>query len=240
MTDLAPRQPATVGEGLLRYPTQVAGLGSHPGNLRPLVRVFSGIRRRLRGFAALGTAALLVVSLAACGDDADDDLPFDDGATGELGEPATGPPAEPPPLPEPSPPGTGTFALGGSTSAFTVTSCRTEPLPDEPEAAQTLLAITGEGTTASGIEFTIEITRFATGTDVRTFTDAVAYADTARILHGQRIEVAGQVTDLRDEDARSALLTPRADGVAGRGIVGPPGSVAGDQGLIGVAFDATC
>jgi hypothetical protein len=189
----------------------------------------------------LAVALVLVVALAGCGDDGDDDgLTFDDGASGEPGDPVAGPPAEPPPLPEPSPPGTGTFVLGGSASTFSVTSCRTEPLPDEPEAAQTLLAIAGEGTTASGIEFTIEITRFATGTDVRTFTDSVAYADTARILHGQRIEVAGQVTDLRDEDARSALLTPRADGVAGRGIVGPPGSVAGDQGLIGIAFDATC
>jgi hypothetical protein len=186
-------------------------------------------------------AFVLVLTLAGCGDDGDDDLlPFDDDAAGEPGDPVAGPPAEPPALPDASPSGTGTFVLGGTSSTFTVTGCRTEPLPDEPEAAQTLLAITGEGTTASGVAFTIEITRFATGTDVRTFTDSIAYADTARILHGQRIEVAGQVTDLRDEDARTALLTPRADGVAGRGIVGPPGSVAGDQGLIGIAVDATC
>jgi hypothetical protein len=52
------------------------------------------------------------------------------------------------------------------------------------------------------------------------------------------------VSDLRDPDARSTLLRLRPDGVSAAGIAGPPGTAAGqtppDEGLVGLAFDATC
>jgi hypothetical protein len=179
----------------------------------------------------------VVLSLAVsagCGDDGAD---VDDEG---LGPPASPTPQTAPPAPDVSEPGTGSVAVGGAVATFEVTDCRTEADPDEPEAAQTLVAVTGAGTTDSGVDFTVEIARFATGTDVRTFTDSITYSDPARILQAQRIEVAGEVTDLRDEGATSALLTVRPDGVSGRGLAGPPGSTAADEGITGIAVDATC
>ena len=65
--------------------------------------------------------------------------------------------------------------------------------------------------------------------------------DTARILQVQRFEVAGEVTDLRDPDARGTLLRVRPDGLSATGIAGPPGTSAPEgPGLVGLALDATC
>jgi hypothetical protein len=162
----------------------------------------------------------------------------DDGAT--LG--STEAPATPtiPDVPAPSPAGTGVVVLGGATSSFAVTSCRLEPDPAVPAAARTMVELAGAGTTASGVTFTIEVQRFATGTDAVTFTDTVTYADSGRILQAQRIEVNGEVTDLRDARAATALLRTRAGGVTAAGLAGPPGGSATDEGLIGLALDATC
>ena len=57
----------------------------------------------------------------------------------------------------------------------------------------------------------------------------------------QRFEVAGEVSDLRDPDARSTLLRVRPDGLSATGIAGPPGTSAPEgPGLVGLALDATC
>ncbi len=89
--------------------------------------------------------------------------------------------------------------------------------------------------------FTIEVQRFAADSGAaETFTDAVTYSDTARILQAQRFEVNGEVNDLRDPSARSVLLRVRADGIAASGLAGPPGAETGDEGLVGLALDATC
>jgi hypothetical protein len=178
-------------------------------------------------------AVALVLSVAACSG-ADDD----DGAT--LGSTAAPTAPTVPALPPPSAAGTGVVVVGGTTSSFAVTSCRLEPDPAEPEGARALVALTGAGTTGSGVAFTVELQRFATGTDVVTFTDTVAYTDAGRILQAQRIEVGGQVTDLRDPEATSALVRPRAGGVTAAGLAGAPGEGAEDEGVIGVALDATC
>lgn len=191
--------------------------------------------------SAVVLAVVSALALPACAEDRDGPAPFEDGGAERPAEgPGPGPPPTAPALPDQSAAGTGTLVLAGAAARFTVDECLTGPLPGEPEGAQTLLRVTGSGSTAAGIEFTIQITRFVTGTDVLTFTDTIAYIDTARILQAQRIEVAGQVTDLRDERAGVALLSLRDGGVAGRGIAGPPGSVAGDEGLVGIAVDATC
>jgi hypothetical protein len=191
--------------------------------------------RATRPRRLLVTAAALVLSVAvACGDDGSD---VDDEG---LSPPASPTPQTAPPAPGVSAPGTGSVAVGGAVATFEVTECRTEADPAEPEAAQTLVAVAGSGTTDSGVDFTVEIARFATGTEVRTFTDSIIYSDPARILQAQRIEVAGEVTDLRDQRATSALLTVRPDGVSGRGLAGPPGSTAEDEGITGIAVDATC
>ena len=177
--------------------------------------------------------ALAVLSGACSSDDRDDDAA--PGSTEEVGTPAV------PTIPDASAPGTGVVVVGGTASSFAVTECRLAPDPAEPEGARALLVAKGAGTTGSGVPFTIEVQRFATGVGAAvTFTDTVAYTDAARILQAQRIEVGGQVTDLRDPDATSALLRPRSDGVSGAGLAGAPGDDADDEGRIGLALDLTC
>lgn len=145
-----------------------------------------------------------------------------------------------PDLPAPSSAGSGSVVVGGTTGSFTVTSCRLEPDPADPVSARVVVAVAGVGTTASGVAFTIEVQRFATGDDVVTFTDTVTYSDTARILQAQRIEVGGQVTDLRDPKAATSLVRTRKDGVTASGLASAPGDGADDGGLMGLALDATC
>ena len=184
--------------------------------------------------AALGLAAVLV----GCGDGGSDDEGAPPG-TGDRPGTTEAPPGapEPPPAPEP---GTGVVVVGGTSSSFDLTECRLAPHPSEPAGAQTLVSLSGSGTTARGVEFTVEVQRFATGTDVRTFTDTATYTDTARILQAQRVEVAGGVTDLRDPDASSALLRVRPDGVSLSGLASGPGDDAEEGGLVGLALNATC
>ncbi len=189
--------------------------------------------------AATGLAAVALVALGACSS-SDDDGSDAVGADGSIG--VTAPPAEvtAPPAPPASAAGTGVVQLGGSSSSFAVLECRLEPDGSEPAGAQTLVLVTGTGTTGSGVPFEVEVRRFATGVEPVTYTDTISYADTARILQAQRIEVAGQVDDLRDPDATSSLLRPRADGVSATGLAGPPGEGADADGTVGFALDATC
>jgi hypothetical protein len=185
----------------------------------------------------VGAAAIVALALAGtgCGDDGS----ADQGAT--LGDPVAPTEVTAPPLPTESPPASGVVVIGGASSAFAVTSCALTPDPNATPGAETLLIVSGEGTTGAGIPFEVEVERFATGTDVRTFTDSVTYTDTARILQMQRVQVGDQTTDLRDPGARGTLLHTRADGVAAAGLGGPPGSVAGmEDGVVGMAVDATC
>lgn len=173
------------------------------------------------------------MALAACRDGAEDD-----GAT--LGTTAVPAPVTIPAPPSPSAAGSGVVVVGGTTSSFAVTACRLEPDPAAPEAARALVELTGAGTTASGVAFTVEVQRFATGSEVVTYTDTVTYTDSARILQAQRIEVNGQVSDLRDPKASSPLLRTRSGGVAAAGLAGAPGDGPDDDGVVGVAVDATC
>lgn len=190
------------------------------------------VRARARRWpvALAGVAALLV---AACSDGG-----TDDGAT--LG--STAAPTAPtiPPAPPASAAGTGVVVIGGTTSSFAVTACRLEPDPAEPEGARALVSMQGAGTTGAGVEFTVEAQRFATGADVVTYTDTVTYTDAARIIQAQRIEVGGQVTDLRDPRASTSLLRTRAAGLTAAGLAGAPGDGPEDQGIVGLALDATC
>ena len=185
--------------------------------------------------AAAIVALALAVAATACGDDGT----ADEGAS--LGEPVAPTAVTAPPLPPEPPPAGGVVVIGGASSSFAVTSCALTPDPNATPGAETLLLVAGEGSTQAGIPFQVEIERFATGSDVRTFTDSVTYTDTARVLQMQRVEVGDQITDLRDPAARGTLLHTRADGVAAAGLGGPPGAVAGgDDGVVGMAVVATC
>ena len=129
--------------------------------------------------------------------------------------------------------------VGGTTSVFSVTDRQLQP---EGEDATNLLVLTGAGTTASGIPFQVEVQRFAADSAVaETFTDTITYSDTARILQVQRSEVEGEVSDLRDPEARSTLLRVGPDGPSAAGLAGPPGTGGDfDEGIVGFALDATC
>lgn len=190
------------------------------------------LRRRV-----VATAPVLLLAAAACSGDGDaGSLSGTDG-----GVPATGERSEvrAPEAPAPPSAGTGVLVLGEQRT-FEVTSCRLEPDEREPAGARTLLAASGAGTAASG-EFTVEVRRFVTGTDVVTYTDTITYEDGARILQAQRVEVAGQVTDLRAPEAASPLIRPRDDGLSVSGIAGPPGgSPEQAEGNVGIALNLTC
>ena len=176
--------------------------------------------------------ALVLVAGCSSGGDADDD-----GATlGDTAAPTKVTAPAPPATPEP---GSGAVVLGGTTSEFSVTEC--ELVPADPEAS-TLILVTGAGTSATGVPFQVEMRRVASPTGVaETFTDTITYSDTARILQMQRIEVAGEVSDLRDSDAWSSLLRVREDGVSAVGLAGPPGTGGrSTEGLVGMAVDTTC
>lgn len=179
---------------------------------------------------------VLVVAGCSSGSGGDGDAPSatGGGTTSTMGRP------EVPALPAPSRPGTGVVIVGGSTSSFAVTTCRLEPDPAETAGARALVKLAGAGTTGSGVAFTVELQRFATGSSVVTYTDTVTYTDAGRILQIQRVEVNGQVTDLRDPKASSALVRTRASGVTASGLASAPGGGQGDGGIIGVALDATC
>ncbi len=188
----------------------------------------------------LRAAVLLVVSLVMLGcSSGEGDPTAGPGETGG-GTASSLVPSAVPAVPAASPQGTGTVVVGGTASFFEVTECRLEPDPSEPEGARALVSLAGVGTTASGVAFTIELQRFATGADVVTFTDTVTYADPGRILQAQRIEVKGQVTDLRDPKATSPLVRPRSGGVTAAGLASAPGDGPDDGGIIGLALDATC
>lgn len=183
-------------------------------------------------------AAVLLAAACSSGSDGSDGA-----APPATGGDGTGTSIERPTLPDvpgESPPGTGVIVVGGTTSSFAVTACRLEPDPAEPEGARALVAVSGAGTTGSGVAFTVELQRFATGTDVVTYTDTVTYSDSARILQAQRIEVRGQVTDLRDPRASTSLVRTRVGGVTAAGLASGPGDGLDDGGLIGLALDATC
>lgn len=186
---------------------------------------------------SLAVAALAVAALASCsGGDSTTAAP--DGTGG--GTASTIARSDVPAVPPPSPDGSGVVVVGGTTSSFAVTACRLEPDPAEPEGARSLVTVAGAGTTGSGVAFTVELRRFATGTDVVTYTDTVTYSDAGRILQAQRIEVGGQVTDLRDPKAATSLLRMRSNGVTASGLASAPGDGPDDGGIIGLAVDATC
>lgn len=178
-------------------------------------------------------AAVLLLAMACSGGGGDDD-----GAS--LGETLPPTAVTVPATPAASPSGTGVVVVGGTSSSFAVTECELAA-PSDGLGTGPLVHVTGEGSTGSGVPFQVEIERFATGSDVQTFTDAVSYTDSARILQAQRFEVAGEVTDLRDPDATNVLLRIRDGGVSAAGLAGPPGAVEGeDEGIVGLAIDATC
>jgi hypothetical protein len=189
---------------------------------------------RSAGRCSIGVVVALV--LAGCSDGSDDASAPDTGDRSEVSVSDGSAPAAPPV----SPAGSGVVVIGGTSSEFEVTSCRLEPELSEPEGARTLISLAGAGTTEAGVAFDVEVQRFSTGTDVQTFTDTVVYSDAGRILQVQRIEVGGQVTDLRDPDATSALLRVRDGGVSLSGTASGPGEDQEDGGLIGLALDATC
>ena len=190
------------------------------------------------GLLIRGVGALIAVALAAACSSGSDGAEAP--KAGGDGTASTIERAVVPDVPGASPAGTGVIVVGGATSSFAVTACRLDPDPAAPPAARALVTLTGAGTTGSGVAFTIELQRFAAGTSVVTYTDTVTFSDPGRILQAQRIEVSGQVTDLRDPTASTPLVRTRPGGVTASGLASAPGDGPDDGGLIGLALDATC
>jgi hypothetical protein len=185
---------------------------------------------------AVRTVLIAVLALLAACSSGDDDA-GDDGAG--LGTTSSIPPPVAPSVPEPSPAGTGVVLIGELAASFEVTACDLEQAP--AGGTGELLRLEGAGSRANGVPFTVEVVRAASDEDAAAFTDLITYVDTARILQVQRSEVDGQVSDLRDPDARGPLLRVRPDGLSATGIGGPPGTSAPEgPGLVGLALDATC
>ncbi len=230
-----------VGEG--RRPRRRRALLGAAGMV---VALLAGRRHRGRAASSLVMALGLVVALGTAGcseggsgaGSATGGAPGGDSASAGPGSTA-GVPATLPAQPS-SAAGSGTIRLGASTAEFSVTACVPTPDESQPEAARTLFALDGAGSTPAGVAFTVSVRRFRTGREVATFTDTVSYADGARILQAQRIEVAGQSTDLRDPRAAGSLLRLRPAGVSASGVAGPPGSGAGEEGLVALSLDASC
>lgn len=164
-----------------------------------------------------------------------------DGEEPGIGTTAAPTPATIPEVPAAPARGTGVVVIGRSTATFAVNACALGPDPAAPEGARVLASMEGAGTSDGGVTFTVEAQRFSTGTGAATtFTDTVTYSDAARILQAQRIEVGGQVDDLRDPDATTPLLRPRADGLSAAGLAGAPGDGADAEGIVGLAVNVTC
>ena len=180
-------------------------------------------------------AAALVLLVAVATGCSDDDG-GDDGS--ELGTTSSTTPPVAPTIPAASPAGTGVVVIGELPSSFEVIEC---DLESEPGSTGQLLRLIGNGTRANGVPFSVEVVRSASDEAAEAFTDLITYTDTARILQVQRSEVGGEVTDLRDPDARGTLLRIRPDGLSAAGIAGPPGTTAPEgPGLVGLALVATC
>ena len=183
----------------------------------------------------LCAAVVAVVALAsACSDGGGDD----DGS--ELGSTSSTTPPVAPTVPAESAPGTGVVAIGSLETPFEVVECALEPAADAGPG-DPLVLVQGTGTRANGVLFAVEVRRTSTEDAAETFTDLITYTDSARILQVQRSETAGEVTDLRDPDARGTLLRVREGGLSATGIAGPPGTSAPEgPGLVGLALDVTC
>jgi len=177
---------------------------------------------------------LLAFVLAACsGDDGGSDDGSDLGTTSSLAPPVA------PSVPDPSPVGTGVVLIGELAASFQVTGCDLDLAPAGTTGE--LLRLEGSGSRSNGVPFTVEVVRSASAEAEAAFTDLITYVDTARILQVQRSEIGGEVSDLRDPDARGTLLRVRPDGLSATGIAGPPGTSAPKgPGLVGLALDATC
>ena len=179
-----------------------------------------------------GASLVVLVVLAACSGGGDDDDGAGLGTTSSIAPPVA------PDVPAASPAGTGVVDIGGINASFQVTGCQLKPASTD---ATEFLHVTGNGTRGNGVPFSVDVVRSSSDEADETFTDLITYTDSARILQVQRTEVGGEVSDLRDPGARSALLRVRPDGVAATGIAGPPGTSApAGPGLVGLALDATC
>jgi hypothetical protein len=179
-------------------------------------------------------AAVVAIALTSCSDGGDDDDGAGLGTTSSIGAPSA------PEIPPASPAGTGVVVIGerGTGSSFSVTECTLEAAAADPKGE--LVRVKGAGTTGSGVPFEVEVVRSNTSGAAETFTDLITYADTARILQVQRFETAGEVSDLRDPEARGTLLRTREGGLSAAGIAGPPGTDVDGPGLVGFALDLTC
>jgi hypothetical protein len=172
-------------------------------------------------------AVLLVLGLSACGSDGGSSAPSTPFTTA-------------PPDTIAAQRGEGEVVVDGVSHPVTVTSCDLLPSVDPATGVTTVFAL--EGTSADpATPFALEVTRQQTSGAATTTTDTVTYApEDGEALQAQRAELNGAFVDLRHPGVGVAMLDIADDGVSGEGEAGPPGSVAGDPGVVTVSLVARC
>lgn len=137
-------------------------------------------------------------------------------------------------------PGEGEVVLDGASHAVTVTSCDLLPSVDPATGVTTVFTMQATSADAAA-PFALEVTRQQTSGAATTTTDTMTYApDGGEALQAQRAELNGAFVDLRRPGVGVAMLDIAEDGVEGDGTAGPPGSVAGDPGVVTLSVVARC
>ena len=172
-------------------------------------------RWHLVGLVALG------VALGACSDGADGG--DDDAALVDPDLPVTIPPADE------VDPGIGYLVLDGEPTLLFVRACALEPVLDPATGVTTDLAIDLDDQIARAVS----LTRSSFAADLPTKSDEVLVADDDVItLDSSRTDRSGTILDLRAPGALEPLFEVDGDVVSASGVFGPPGTEAGDPGLL--------
>ena len=180
------------------------------------------VRRGSSRWCLVGLAAA-AAALGACSDDGGDDGDGDGAA--EAPEEAEGAVT----VPEDADEGIGYLVLDGERTLLFVRACELEPVLDPATGVTTELAIDLD----DEISRAVSLTRSSFGGDLDTTTDEILIADDGAItLDATRADRSGTLLDLRAPGVLEPLF--RIDGtlVEASGVFGPPGSQAGDPGLV--------
>ena len=177
------------------------------------------VRRGSSRWCLVGLAAA-TAALGACSDDGGDG--GDGAAAAEEAEGAVT-------VPDDADEGIGYLVLDGDRTLLFVRACELEPVLDPATGVTTELAIDLD----DEISRAVSLTRSSFGGDLDTTTDEILIADDEVItLDATRVDRSGTLLDLRAPGVLEPLF--RIDGtlVEASGVFGPPGSQAGDPGVV--------
>lgn len=130
--------------------------------------------------------------------------------------------------------------LGETSYPLTVTSCDLLPSIDPDTNVTTVFVLTATAADSS-TPFELDVLRQLTSGAATTTTDTITYSpSTGELLQAQRVELNGAFVDLRHPGVGVPMLDLSDDGVEADATFGPPGSVAGDDGVVDGTLIARC